>query len=221
MIKRPTWILIIVLAALAGLAYYMQAVPDNFVKKALDSGKTPTAETLTKAVISSSDGLISGLEIKGPDQHSVALKHQPTGWTLSIDGQTPISADQSAAEQAASQGQGLQATDIQIKLKESDLPGFGLDKSAYTYQVMLDSGKTLTFKIGKAIVTGEGYYLQKEDGTIAIVDKYTTDALLNLLKQPPSIFTATPLPSTELPTGTITPTPAVTPTITNTATAST
>ncbi len=84
---------------------------------------------------------------------------------------------------------------------------------------MLENGKTLTFKIGKATISGDGYYLQKEDGTIAIVDKYTTDALLNLLKQPPSMFTATPLPASELPTGTITPAPVVAPMITSTATA--
>lgn len=219
MIKRPTWIMIIVLAALAALAYYLQTVPDNFIKKALDSGKTPTPEILTKTLIPSTDGLITSLEIKGPDEHSVALKHQANGWMLSIDSQAPIPADQSAAEQSASQAQGLQATAMKIKPAAADLPGFGLDKSAYTYQVTLDSGKTLTFKIGKPTITGDGYYLQKEDGTIATIDKYTTDALLNLLKQPPSMFTATPLPPTELPTGTITPTPAVTPTSTSTATA--
>ena len=217
MIKRPTWILLIVLAALAALAYYLQTVPDNFLKKAMDAGKTPTVETATKSLIPSADGLVTGLEIAGADGHSIALKKESAGWTLSIDAQTAISADQSAAEQAASQLQGLQVN-TEITPTTSDLLGFGLDKPAYTWKVTLQNGKTLTFKIGKANITGDGYYLQRADKTIVIVDKYTTDALLNLLTQPPAMFTATPLPPTALPTGTITPTPTVTITPTSTAT---
>lgn len=218
MIKRPTWILLIVLAVLAAFAYYLQTVPDNFLKKAIDAGKTPTAETSTKSLIPSvTDGLVTGLEIAGADGHSMALKKESAGWTLSINSQPPTPADQSAAEQAASQLQGLQVN-TEINPTTSDLSGFGLDKPAYTWEVTLQNGKTLTFKIGKANITGDGYYLQRDDKTIAIVDKYTTDALLNLLTQPPAIFTATPLPATALPTGTITPTPAVTITPTSTAT---
>ena len=218
MIKRPTWILLIVLAALAALAYYLQTVPDNFLKKAMDAGKTPTAEISIKPLIpSATDGLVTALEIAGADGHSIALKKESAGWTLSIDSQPPVSADQSAAEQAASQLQGLQVN-TEIAPTTSDLSGFGLDKSAYNWKVTLQNGKTLTFKIGKANITGDGYYLQRADKTIAIVDKYTTDALLNLLTQPPAMFTATPLPPTALPTGTITPTPAVTITPTSTAT---
>lgn len=218
MIKRPTWIMVVVLALVAGLAYYMQTVPDNFIQKALTAGNTPTVAISTDTLISTTDGLLTGLSIASVDEHSVALKHETAGWTFSIDDQSPAPADESAAEQAASQAMTLRQTIATIPLSTSGLAGFGLDKPAYTYRVILASGKIVTFKIGAATITGDGYYIQKEDGTIAAVDKYTMDTLINLLKQPPYRITPTPslTPVTELPTGTVTPTPAAT--LMNTAT---
>lgn len=212
MIKRPTWIMVIVLALLAGLAYYL-TTPDNLAKKALDAGKTPTATIASIESIPLTDAPINGLEISASDGHSVTLKHESTGWTLSVDMQAFIPADQGAATQAAAQAQTLKLTGLEIKSNPADLSGFGLDKPVYNYKVTLESGKIFNFKIGKVTIIGDGYYLQKEDGTIAVVDKSSMDALLTLLKQPPSMFTATPsaAPTTEeVPTGTITPIPAAT-----------
>jgi hypothetical protein len=210
MIKRPTWIMVIVLAALAGLAYYMQTVPDNLIKKALDAGKTPTPETSTVTLISSTDGLVNGIEITAADGHNIAVKHPASGWTLSLDGEAPIPADQGIVEQASSQALGLQLKPLEIKQDTTDFSGFGLNKPDFVCKVSVESGKIFTFKIGHATITGDGYYLQKEDGTIAVVDKYTVDALLTLIKQPPTMFTATPSPApvTETPTRTLTPIPA-------------
>ncbi len=219
MIKRETWIMVIVMAALAALAYYMQAVPDNFIKKALDAGKTATpALSSSSALITPGEGLIGGIELSDTQGNSIVLKHEPTVWTLSVNGKDPIQADQTAVEQAASQAQGMPVIDAAIKPATADLSGFGLDKPAYHYKVTMESGKIFTFKIGKPTIINDGYYLQKEDGTIAVVEKFTMDALLKLLQQPPFLTTATPSPApvTETPTATITPPPA--PTTTSTAT---
>ena len=209
MIKRPTWILVIVLALLAGLVYYLQTVPDNFILKALTSAKTPTAEILINMLISPADVPLQGISISSADGHSVALKKETGGWTLAIDAQSPISADQAVADQAATEAQGLRLTVAAIP-HTSDLSAFGLDKPAYTFTAILANGKIALFKIGKATITGDGYYVQKEDGTIAVVEKYAMDSMLNLLAQPPYMFTPTPAPATELPTGTTTPTPVET-----------
>jgi hypothetical protein len=152
---------------------------------------------------------LNGISIISSDGHSVAIKREPTGWTFSIEAEAFTAADQAAAEQAASQAQGLRLTASEIKPTTPDLSAFGLDKPAYTYQLVLSNGKMVAFKIGAATVTGDGYYLQKEGGTIVAVDKYMMDNLLNLLKQPPYKITPTPspTPATALPTGTMTPTP--------------
>lgn len=214
MIKRPTWILVIVLALLAGLVYYMQSVPDNFIKKALDSAKSPTPSMVQDSLLPIADGLITSIEMTSSDGHGLLLKKEANGWMFSLDSQTPILADQTAAEQASSQAQGMRLTTSAITPTSTDLSGFGLDKPNYIYKVTTNSGKILTFKIGHATVLNDGYYLQKEDGTIAVVEKFSMDTLLNLFTQPPLVLTATPTaaPVTETPTVTITPTQALTPT---------
>lgn len=211
--------MVIVLALLAALAYYMQTVPDNFIKKALDAGKTATPGLSSSALIPPGEGLISGLEITDADGNSVTLKHEPAVWTVALNGKiSDKEADQTAVEQAVSQAQGLPIIDASITPTSTDLSGFGLDKPSYYYKVTMESGKIFTFKIGKLTSISDGYYVQREDGTIAVVEKFTMDALLKLVKQPPFLTTPTPSPApvTETPTATITAPPA--PTTTSTAT---
>lgn len=192
MIKRPTWIMVIVLALLAALAYYMQTVPDNFIKKAMESGNTPTPVIVDKSLIPPTEGLINIIELTDANGHSMVLKREPTTWTISRNGQVSATADQSAIEQTASQAQGLQLINLEVKTTTTDLSGFGLDKPAYLYKLTLESGKIFNFKIGKVTVLGDGYYLQKEDGKIAIVNKYGMDAILTLFNEPLTSLTATP-----------------------------
>ena len=216
MIKRSTWMMVILLVLVAGVAYYMQAVPDNFIQKALMAKNTPTPAS-PGTLISPVDGPLNGISLTSSDGHSVTLKRESTGWTFSLDAQSFIPADQNLAEQAASQALGLRLTSGEIKPATSDLSGFGLDKPAYIYGVTLANGKSVVFKLGKATVLGDGYFLQKEDGTIVAVDKSMMDTLLDLFKHPPYevLLTSTPTPLViELPTGTMTPPPAVT--LTNT-----
>jgi hypothetical protein len=198
MVKRSTWVMIVVLAILAGLAYYLQQ-PDNLIKKAFaNAGGTPTAETFG-TLISPADGPINGVSIQSADGQSVTLERKSSDWALSING-SATATDQVAAEQAASQSQGLR---IVARIDTpNNLSAFGLDKPAYIYKLILADGKSATFKIGNSTITGSGYYLQKEDGTVVIVDKYGMDLVLNLLTQPPYKFTPTPssVPLTETPT---------------------
>jgi len=85
-----------------------------------------------------------------------------------------------------------------------------LDKPAYTFTVSLANSKTATFKIGNATVAEDGYYVQKEDGTVVILDKNGFDQVLNLLQEPPYMFTLTPTATSEAGTATPTPTSTMT-----------
>jgi len=199
MVKRSTWVMVVLLAILAGLAYYLQQ-PDNLIKKVLVSaGGTPTAEPLG-LLLPPSAGPLKGVSIQGADGKSVALERKNTGWTMRVGTGSETPADQGAAEQAASQALGVRLV-VKIESKTSDLSAFGLDKPVSIYKLVLADGKPVTFKIGNPTVTGDGYYLQKEDGSVFVVDKYGMDSLLNLLAQPPYMFTPTPSPApvTETP----------------------
>jgi hypothetical protein len=131
----------------------------------------------------------------------VAIERKSGGWTLSVGSESSIPADQSVAEQAASQAQALRLVG-KIDTTPLDLSAFGLDKPAYICTFILANTRSAIFKIGNPTPIGNGYYVQQADGTVVIVDKAGIDSLLNLLKQPPYMFTPTPSPApvTETPT---------------------
>lgn len=205
MIKRSTWVMVLLLGLVAALAYYLQTVPDNLFKQMLTAGQTPTTAPTIDMLIASVDTPLSEISVESADGRSATIKRDDAaGWTLSIDGQGFIPANQTAAQQIAAQVATLQIT---LKITAtSDLSAFGLDKPAYLCKATLRDGKTVTFKIGNTTVMGDGYYLQKEDGSIMAVNKYSLDGALNLLTQPPYLTTPTPSPApiTETPTPTAT-----------------
>jgi len=204
MIKRSTWVMVVVLALLAGLAYYMRAVPDNFIVQALTAGRTPTPTPFVESLlIPREEGPANAITVTGADGHRFTLKHEGSGWMLSVDDKSPVMADQGQAERAADASLGIQLKSVNVPVNLSDLTGFGLEKPTYTYEVTLANGNTLRFMIGATTVTGDGYYVQKEDNTVVVVNKYAIDPVLDMLKQPPYPPTATPLPG--LATGTPTP----------------
>jgi hypothetical protein len=220
MVKRSTWVMIVLLAVLAGLAYYLQQ-PDNLIKKAMVSAAgTPTPEPLGTLILPA-DIPLNGVSVQSADGQSVALERENGQWKLLVGGQ-PVEADQVAAEQVVAEAEALRlvAKIEPASVTPDTLSAFGLDKPAYIYKVVLADGKSATFKIGNSTLTGSGNYLQKEDGSVVVADLYAMDRVLDLLRKPPYKFTPTPsaLPATETPTpsesatATLTPTAELTPT---------
>jgi len=73
MVKRSTWVMVVLLALVAGLAYYMQAVPDNLIQKMMTARNTPTVSTSLGTLISPADGPLNGISIVSLDGHSVTI----------------------------------------------------------------------------------------------------------------------------------------------------
>jgi hypothetical protein len=215
MVKRSTWIMVVLMAIAAGLAYYLQQ-PDNLIKKTLASKETPTAES-PGLLVRPEDGPLKSISVQSADGKSVSIKQNNTGWMLFLGTEGPIPADQGAAQQTASQVMELRLV-AAIATKPSDLSVFGLDKPIYILTLVLNDDKSVTYKIGGSTLTGSGYYIEKDDGSVVVIDKYGTDVVLNMMNQPPYMFTPTPspVPATETPTplesttGTITPTSELT-----------
>jgi len=205
MIKRSTWVTVLVLAILAGIAYYMQQ-PDNLIKKSLASGNTPTAPAPGTLISSITDGAVNTISIQKTGGESLTLQRGTSGWTMTLGSGNPIPADQNAVDQTASNVGYLSLTG-RITSPTANPATFGLDKPAYIFTLGLSTGKTVTTKIGNQTVAGDGYYAQKDDGSIVILEKSGFDPILNLLAQPPYMFTLTPTQSAA--TGTPTPTAAL------------
>ena len=183
MIRRSTWIVIVVLAALLGFSFYLR---DRQSKEAAQS--TPTEGTA--ALFSTSDGSPNDVKIVEASGQLVEFGRDQTGqWAVKAP--IAMAADQAASEAAATQVMGLRVlANIQLGLDV-----VGLDEPTDTLTVQFTSGKTHTLLIGSVTPIQNGYYCQLDGGAVLVVDKLGMDALLGLLASPPYVATLTPIPS--------------------------
>jgi len=189
MIRRNTWIVLVVLAALLGFSSYYN---NNKLLTAIET--TPVPETAL--LFTSEDGLPSRLRIAASSGEVVELAHNSQGaWVL----KAPVegAADQGLAESAASQVSSLRVLD-EIDLGP-DL--IGLDRPDYVITISFTSGKFHKLDIGSPTPSQGGYYARVDGRTTLIVSRAGLDALLGLLTFPPYLATLTPeaLPATATP----------------------
>jgi len=187
--------------------------PGNVIKQALATSTT-TAPKPQSNLISPEKGPVSQISIQRADGKTVTLNKTGGIWLVTANYEAP--ANQDTAETMARDMTSLR---VIAKLEEApDLASIGLNKPTYTVSLVLQDGSPYTFKIGAATVTDSGYYIQANDGSIVVIDKYAIEQLTALIIEPPFLQTATPspAPATETPAPTTisetTSTPDVTPT---------
>jgi hypothetical protein len=183
MIRRNTWILLLVLGLLVGLSFYVR---DQKTKQAASAAPTLGSETL----FSATEGPPTDIKIESALGTSVEVARDQSGkWVLKAP--TEAAADQAAAEAAATQISALRLlATVQLG---ADL--IGLDKPAYTISIAYGAGQAHKLRVGSVTPVQTGYYVQLDGGSNQIVDKIGLDALLDLLTRPPYLATLTPVPS--------------------------
>jgi hypothetical protein len=183
MIKRPTWIVLALLAMLIGAYFYLEAHP---LKTA---AATPTpAETEAGFLIPKGDDVLTGIAITDAQGRAFQMRRDAAAaWTISLPRKS--AADQARAEAAETQ---LFALGVTTTLETSPSPeALGLDPPAYTITLEFSSGKQQVLEMGGPTPTGSGYYVRTE-GKVYVVNQYSLDAVVNLLETPP--YPATPTP---------------------------
>lgn len=203
MIRRNTWVLLVILLALVGFSFYLK---DYKAKQAAAATPTAVAATTSRPLFAADLGQPTGITVKDSAGKIVEVARNSGGkWVLKAP--TDAEAEQGAAEAAATQ-----ATSLQVL--SSVALGFdvvGLDKPTFTMAFVFSGGKSHTLAVGAETPLQDGYYTSLDKGPVRIVDKQGIDALTQLLSQPPYAVSPTP-PVTLTPT-----LPAVTPTIELTA----
>lgn len=201
MIRRSTWIALIILVALGGLIYYL-----NWEKQVAQVESKDVPTPTVNYLFGTSDGQPTSIKIEDATGSVVEVARDANqAWAISQPFQAE--ADQGTSEAAATQISSLRPTD-EIDLGPDLL---GLDKPAYTVAIGFDSGKQHVMKIGSITPTQNGYYVQVDTNKPVIVSKASIDALLNLFTSPPYKETPTPSPTPVPPTATpapVTDTPA-------------
>jgi hypothetical protein len=183
MIRRNTWLLLVVLVALVGFSFYLRNS-----KAQLAAAATPTIGS--SQLFTAGEGSPTGIRIEDATGRAVEVARDQTGiWVLKSPTAAP--ADQGASEAAATQLAALRVlADIQLG---PDI--VGLDQPSDTLTVVFGPGKTHKLLVGSVTPIQDGYYCQLDGGPIQVVDKAGVDALLGLLTQPPYLATLTPVDS--------------------------
>jgi hypothetical protein len=200
MVRRNTWIILIVLVGLIGFSFYLG---QSKAKQA--AAATPTSGPT--ALFDPSFGSPTDIRIANSSGDVVQIARDQSGkWVLKAP--TAADANQASAEAAATQVGALRV------LSSVDLGPdvIGLDIPSFTITVTYNGGKTHTLLVGSETPIQNGYYAQLDGGHNQVVDKAGVDALTGLLSKPPYLATLTPVAS-----ATPTPEPA-TPTVAASAT---
>ena len=188
MIKRPTWILLVILV-LVIVAYFV-------IKSRLSATSTqPTPIALgNNFLITQADGTLQSLRIYDKQNRIVQMQRDTSGtWILTLP--TPGAADQSLAGAAETQIGALRIVttlDNQLNLIDA-----GLDSPSYTLELTFVSGLQHVIQVGTLTPTNSGYYVRDDAGNLYVVSQPGIDALLKLLTAPPFASTGTPAPTIE------------------------
>jgi hypothetical protein len=200
MIRRGTWIILVIFAILLAVAFFWQRS-----KEGEEAQITPT--TSSEVVFDFGGAQVVSLRIDGGEGQVVELGRDEQGmWVLTW----PKGAGTDAGKVEAAMTQLLALRAQTILREEIDPAVVGLSPAGYKMLVTLDNGQQVIANVGKETATGSGYYFLVNDRVLYVVDKYSLDAILNLVKEPPIAPTPTdtlaPLPDELLtPAGTATP----------------
>jgi hypothetical protein len=187
MIRRSTWIILVILLALVGFSFY---VKDQKARQAAEA--TPTVGPA--ALFPSTEGTPTDIKIEGSAGVTVQISRDQTGkWVLKAPKQAD--ADQASAEAAATQVGALRV----VSTVDLGLDVVGLDKPDYTVTVSFGASKTHLLLVGSITPIQNGYYVQLDGGQSQVVEKSGLDALLGLVSKPPYLATPTPVASITLP----------------------
>jgi len=195
MIRRTTWVYLVLFIALLGFAWYFQSSKE---KAAAQVTPTPGTQNLFNIEESS----IKSLKIEDNQGKFVALGRDEKGlWSL-----TEPKADMtdiSQAESAVSQLVSLTVLSSVDPAPSADVTG--LNPADYTVTIDFNNGSQKVLLVGKVTPIQNGYYSQLDGGPVDVVNKYGMDAFLKLLSNPP-VATPTAVP-TAVPDVTSTPQP--------------
>lgn len=198
--RRSTIVFLLLLVALAGVYYYL-----SNREEPADIALTLEPESQTSYLFTAEDGSPTRIRVDAKTGEVVEVaRGEDEAWMLVLPEEA--SADQAAAEAAASQVSTLRILDT---VPDIDPAIVGLTEPEYTLTIRFTSGVERKAEVGVITPTESGYYVRNEAGEVVIVSKSSVDALLGLLTNPP--YLETPVPSST-PEGEAAPVENATPT---------
>ncbi len=180
--RRSTLLLLAGLALIAALYWYLQQ-PGNLAKPLLNPQPTETFSFLG-SLVNPSQGPVNRIALQDAAGNSLRLENAGQGWQAWVGEETaPVTADSTQAESAAAQTLSLYL--VSRLTPPPPASASGLDFPAYQFSLTLVDGSEFRFAVGNQTVTGSGYYVGLEDGSVVIIGAENLQPLLGLLAAPP------------------------------------
>ena len=187
MVKRSTWILLVILALAVG-AYFLIG---NLASKGKKLTPTPTGGGL---LITQAQGVLQSLRITDAKGNIFQMQRDLSkAWVITAP--SSGAADQGLAGAAETQVDALSI--VTVLSTTADLSSLGLATPVYTLDLLFVSGKSHKIEVGNMTPTSSGYYVRYDSGRIYVIENAGIDALVNLLTAPPFPATATPIPTSD------------------------
>ncbi len=188
MIRRTTWIVLVIFAAVLAAVLWIQ-------KSNQDNEPEATATVAAQKLLELQEQDLKGVTIQSSAGKTLQLERTSDGeWNLVVP--QPGSADAATVQSAL--GQFLNS---QVISSPDSLPGLealNLESALYKILLVNQDGSQVVINVGKETPTGSGYYvLSSNQNQVVVVNKFGMDALLNLLENPPAA--AAPTVEVELP----------------------
>jgi Domain of unknown function (DUF4340) len=186
MVRRATWIMLLVFGGLVLFAWLFQRFQSNKTENAATATPSATAANLynlnatqlVEITLSSSNGKMIDFT-RDPESANWEIKDLPIE-----------QADSFQIESVSSQLLSLPAIDTLTQ--SPPLDSIGLDNPSYTITMVTADGKQIVTYVGSTSAIGTGYYVRVDSGPVVIVDKVSMDDVLKLINEPPLLATATP-----------------------------
>ena len=189
MIRKTTWIIVLIFAVLLAAVWYWQRTQDKQTAEATPGAATAAAGDQN---LFSIEGEVAGLRVEHVGDKAVEMIKDEAGqWSLAG---TPASALDSTSMDSVIGG--LAALPVVSSLQNPPaLEALGLNPPAYRILVTMKNGDQLIASVGKVTPTGSGYYVLSGDRRILIVNEYSLQPVLDLVDKPPYPPTPYPLPA--------------------------
>ncbi len=192
MIRRSTWVLVLVFAALVLLAWYLQQNRQQDQEAA-----APAAELGNLLQVDA--GEIQAVEVRSAAGERVVLERSGEEWALVEPQAGPADPDRMTFALGR-----ISALRLLAALENPPPPGdIGLEPAAYTLTVTLTGGTRHSARIGEVTPIQNGYYAAGQDGRVYVVSSPGVEEVLDLLRDPPY----QPDPAAEAPETASTPEP--------------
>jgi len=194
MIRRSTWVLLVILALLVGFTFLFQR---NQAKKAeITVTATPTVQRAVLFDVESSQ--VIGIDITDSSGSLLKLYKDLVTATWAIRDVPMEQAD--ALQIEANVEQLLASQIIETLTQPPPLDSIGLAKPVYSITVTTSDGSEVVAYGGALTPVGNGYYARVNSGPVVVVGKTGMDSAIEMLSNPPLLPTPTQATPTQATT---------------------